>query len=498
MSDPFQIKYSYAGVPTLQAFAQSDAYFRGICGPIGSGKSSACVTELINRGRAQPRSTDGIRHSRWGIVRNTYQQLRDTTIRTVHQWLPPQHFGKYVEQRHSYEIKAIPGCNIEFLFLALDRPDDVKKLLSLELTGGWINEAREVPWSITEALMGRIGRFPAKRDVGEFWYGLWADTNPPDTDSKWFAYFEEKKWLKDFNRMRAEGHLPIGMKPEEFVQIFHQPGGMTPDAENLHNLPGERRYYANISAGKSAEWIKVYVDGQYGFVMEGKLVYPEYNDAVHCKAVEPVEGVPILRSFDFGLTPACIFSQLLPDGRWLVFDEMTSDNMSVDEFGDEVIEHCNRAFRGHAQFIDVGDPAGDIRAETDKRTAFDILRAKDIDIRGAMTQDPTLRQEAVRKPLRTLVNGEPQFILHPRCRVLRKGFMGGYHRRRMQTAGPERYSEKPEKNSFSHPHDAMQYGAVEHFGAALVSKVMDETDEFFDRGYASQFDEAERDDTTGY
>ena len=35
--------------------------------------------------------------------------------------------------------------DLEVIFLALDRPEDVKKLLSLELTGIWINEAREIP-----------------------------------------------------------------------------------------------------------------------------------------------------------------------------------------------------------------------------------------------------------------------------------------------------------------------------------------------------------------
>lgn len=468
-----QIRYDYEHVKTCYDFAMSDAFFRGLMGPFGSGKSSACINEIMLRGCAQRPSPDGIRHSRWGIVRNTYPELRDTTIRTVTQWFPPPNFGKYVEARHSYEIKAFPGTEIELLFLALDRPDDIKKLLSLELTGAWINECREVPWSVVEATMGRVGRYPAQRDGGPSWYGLWADTNPPDSDSKWYRYLEERAWLKDFERMRRDGQLPRDMLPEQFVRLFKQPSGFSAEAENLPNLPGGRRYYYNLSAGKSPEWIKVYCDGEYGFVVEGKLVYPEYSDQIHCREVDPIEGVEILRSWDFGLTPACIFSQMLPDGRWLVFDEMTSDNMSVDEFGDEVIEHCARAFRGRAQFRDVGDPAGEIRAETDKKTAFDMLQAKGIDIVAAVTQDPMLRQESVRKPLRKLSAGEPTFILHPRCKVLRKGFMGGYHRRRMQTGGPERYSEKPQKNEYSHPHDALQYGAAEHFAAGLVERPRD-------------------------
>ena len=258
------------------------------------------------------------------------------------------------------------------------------------------------------------------------------------------------------------------MKPEMYAAQFSQPSGLGPDAENLVNLqPG---YYAKLAVGKSKEWVTVYCEGDYGFVVEGKLVYPEYSDQVHCtKAAEPIEGCTIIRAWDFGLTPACIFSQLQPSGQWVTFDEMTSEDMSIDQFSDEVLEHCARAFRGaKPRFEDWGDPAGQQRSQTDKKTCFDIMIAKNIMIEGSI-QEPTHRQESVRKPLRTLVPGlgEPQFILHPRCRVLRKGFLGGYHRRRLAVTG-ERYAADPEKNLYSHPHDALQYGMVQYFGPALV------------------------------
>lgn len=491
-----QIAYDYSSAPTLRAFAQSDARIRAIKGPVGAGKSSASIVELVRRGQMHPRSYDGIRHSRWAVVRNTYQELASTTIKSIFQWLPPHYFGRYLESKHTYTIKAFEGCDIELLFLALDRPQDIAKLLSLELTGGFINEAREVPWSIIEAMEARIDRYPKRAEIpgGRYWSGIWMDTNPPDSDSKFYRYFEEKIWLPDFLRLQREGKFPPAMKPEEYAQIFSQPSGRADNAENLPNLaPG---YYDKISIGKSPEWIKIYVDGQYGFVVEGKLVYPEYADKVHCQAVDPIAGLPIIRSYDFGLTPACAFSQVLPDGRWLTFDEMTSDNMSIDQFSDEVLEHCARAFRGSdVRFEDWGDPAGEQRAQTDKRTCFEIMQSKGIEIEGSV-QDPTLRQEAVRKTLRTLVGGEPQFILHPRCKVLRKGFLGGYHRRRMQTAGPERYAAEPEKNNASHIHDSLQYGMVKYFGAGLTQAYAGDDDDFGPQeDYAA---DADRDEQTGY
>ena len=48
---------------------------------------------------------------------------------------------------------------LEVIFLALDKQEDVKKLLSLELTGVWINEAREIPKSIVDACTMRVAAF---------------------------------------------------------------------------------------------------------------------------------------------------------------------------------------------------------------------------------------------------------------------------------------------------------------------------------------------------
>jgi hypothetical protein len=40
---------------------------------------------------------------------------------------------------------GIKNAEIELLFRALDRPDHIRNLLSLDLTGAWVNEAQEVP-----------------------------------------------------------------------------------------------------------------------------------------------------------------------------------------------------------------------------------------------------------------------------------------------------------------------------------------------------------------
>ena len=67
---------------TLKEFLKNKSFFRGIRGPVGSGKSVACCIEIIKTAITQEKSEDGIRKSRWAVIRNTNPQLKTTTIKT--------------------------------------------------------------------------------------------------------------------------------------------------------------------------------------------------------------------------------------------------------------------------------------------------------------------------------------------------------------------------------------------------------------------------------
>lgn len=440
--EKIEIHYDYSDAPTLVRFAKSNKFIRCVIGPFGSGKSSACVQEIIRRGHEQLPGKDGIRRTRWAVIRNTYPELRDTTVKTFHEWVPPNLFGTYNNQYHDYTIKGFPGVEIEILFRSLDNEGDIKKLLSMELTGAWVNEAREVPWSIIDALTGRVGRYPAMKDGGPTWYGVIMDTNPPDEESDIYRVFEEDR-------------------PENAI-IFRQPSGLSQQAENLKHLV--QGYYTNLCTGKSDEWIKVYVKGEYGFIIEGSPVYSEYNDLTHCNdKIKPVSGRTIRRGWDFGLTPACSFSQLQLNGQWYVFDELYASRMGIENFSKEVLDHCARNYADY-KFEDYADPAGESASQTDERTCFQIMNAQGIYPKAG---EVTLKRlESVRKTLSSMVDGKPMLQIHPRCKRLRKGFMGGYHYAERKNNYGELKPE-PEKNVYSHIHDALQYDASRLFGAGL-------------------------------
>jgi hypothetical protein len=67
--------------------------------------------------------------------------------------------------------------------------------------------------------------------------------------------------------------------------------------------------------------------------------------------------------------------------------------------------------------------------------------------------------------LSKLTSGQPVFLLDSCCTVLRKGFNGGYKYRRIQVTGEERFTDEPLKNKYSHPHDALQYAALDAGGS---------------------------------
>jgi len=76
----FELDFSES--PTVWNFLNSDNFVRGIMGPVGSGKSYACCAEIFLRAvKQKPSPRDGIRHTRFAIIRNSYPELRTTTLK---------------------------------------------------------------------------------------------------------------------------------------------------------------------------------------------------------------------------------------------------------------------------------------------------------------------------------------------------------------------------------------------------------------------------------
>jgi len=382
---------------------------------------------------------DGIRRSRWVVVRNSYIQLRDTTIKTFHDWFPPKIFGEWRVTDHSYFLTKFPNCHIEILFRALDRPDQVSNLLSLEVTGAWFNEAREIPKTIVDAMDSRIGRYPSKRDVGEYWHGMIMDSNPPD-DSSWI--------YKTFEVLRPDSW-----------EIFKQPSGLSAHAENTSHLP--KNYYQNLAKGKDEMYIRIYIHGQYGYLITGKPVFQSFVDNVHVAPhpLEPQKGLDVLIGFDFGLQPACSIGQITPAGQLRIIDELVSDGMGLRQFCENQLLPLLRTKYFGMNVVGFGDPSGTSRAPTDESTCFEVLHSPDVGLRNiepAPTNAIMPRVMAVENFLNKMYKGEPGFLLSPNCHFLRKAMNGGYHYEKEPKSLGEDYKPMPSKNFSSHISDSLQ------------------------------------------
>ncbi len=471
------IHRKYKALPTLSMFHHDDSFYRGVRGPVRSGKSTGMCMEIFRRGMEQRPGADGIRRTRWAIVRNTYKELLDTTLKTWNMW-----FG-YLNRDVSSEY---PGCTwhkqdmthfikvvdpkggpveMEVMFRALDRPGDEAKLLSLEVTGAWVNEAREIPKGVIDTLGDRVGQFPAKMDGGCTYHGVMMDTNAPDDEHWWFKASEED--------------APNGELPD--WRFFTQPGALmevegkfvaNPQAENIQNLDEGMNYYFKRLQNKDYQYIKVYYCGEYGYSMEGMLVHPEFKPEKHRakEVLAPIPGLPIVIGLDFGLTPAAVFGQRKPTGHWQIIDEICTQDLGTKRFGELFLLPKMQGEYGGFEFEVWGDP-GAHRAETDETTSFQILQAMGINANPAPTNNPLLRREALSSPINRGYEGIPGCIISPKCKNLISGLAKKYIYKEIKSSGGLKHHDKPDKNWHSHVCEAAEYmmlGAGE--GKSLTSK----------------------------
>jgi hypothetical protein len=216
--------------------------------------------------------------------------------------------------------------------------------------------------------------------------------------------------------------------------------------------------------------VKVYVHGEYGYVRDGKPVYPEFKDSVHVAEFEVTEKLPLYVGIDFGLTPAATIAQRTPMGQWRVHSELVTEDMGAVRFSEVLRRVMNERYKGFTFAKITGDPAGDVRAQTDEVTPFQILRKAGIPAQPAATNDFIKRRESVAGALSRLIDGAPGLIVHPQCVILRKAMAGGYALKRVQVGGAAKYRDMPDKNDYSHVAESLQYLLVGGGEARLLVK----------------------------
>lgn len=475
---------NFVATPTQAEFMTSAVYVRLLAGPVGGGKSVACVHELLRLAAGQNPNGQGVRRTRMLIVRNTADQLNQTTKKTVFDWLPPGQAGVWKAQDRTFLIRArLPDGTImesEWLFLALDTPDDVRRALSLEVTFVWGNECRELHPDVIDGLLARVARYPSMKDGGPTRAGAIFDTNMPD----------EETWWHD-KMVNPPANWTIHIQPSAiltkaaYVERFNEDPPRTqldtqsrewavnPQADNVPNLHPD--YYFNILPGKTEDWLRVYLRSEFGRSLSGRPVYdasfiPDFHISKDRLMPVRAEGYPIIIGQDFGRTPAAVFMQRDPRGRVLLLSECLGENMGIETFVREKLNpHIAQRYPG-AEFIMAPDPAGWAKQQLNEMSMVDILRAAGFRCVRVPSNDPDRRIAAVERLLAMQIGGEPALLIDAQgCPVTTQGFRYGYRYKQKKSG---EYDDRPDKNAFSHPHDAVQYGAsivdMSIRGAALM------------------------------
>lgn len=392
----------YVPPPTLKRFMQSDKRVRVVRGPVGSGKSSAMVMELLRRSAQQaPDPKDGIRRTRGVIVRNTMPQIESTSLKTVNELLRP-----IIEYKPSDKTIWIKQNDIEaeWILMPLDRPENVQRLLSLDLTYAWLSELRELPVQILLDVLSRCGRFPSMMHGGPTWHGLVGETNSFDEDSDWNKVLEDK-WLIDKPLPDTWGY-------------FVQPGARDIGAENKGNLVAG--YYEDLIETNSSAWVEQYVDNIVAPSLSGEAVFrasfkPDWHVAK--EILTPIPGMMVVIGMDFGRHPSAVLGQMDPRGRIIVTDELLyTETMGAEKFvGTQMRPLLSQAKYQRLPVGVVGDPSGISRSQIGEESVFMALKRLGLAAQPAQTNNIDPRLRAVEKWLLQSRDGGPAILISPHC-----------------------------------------------------------------------------------
>ena len=456
------MRIEYTPPPTVREFIKDhrkrELFYSWIVGPFGSSKTTGLFFKLIYMAGLQKPGPDGIRRTRAVIVRNTSNQLTDTTLSSWFYWFKPGVAGTWLATPKNF-ILRFADVECEVMFRPLDTPQDIARVLSLEVTFAIIDEFVEIPQAIIDALSARCGRYPSAIDGGATNWGMWGASNPSTEDNWWYDRLHDEKIV-----------IPPGAAAVDDPRnhrYFLQPPGLlddgtgNPDAENVENLPGKTDYYVNQAKGKSEAWINQFLRARWGFSIAGKPVVSTFRSELHLSKtrLQFNEHLLLVGGYDPGLGGAgMIIGQEDLIGRLCVLGEIVTQGVGVSRFIDErLTPYLKRYFPllDPEQFVIAPDPAAGNRSGNDEKAAVEIIK-KRYKVAIESNNRLPLRLDAIDHYATRLVEGKPALIIDEAmcpelCRALRGGWRYKLDKNE-QVSGAE-----PEKNKYSHPGDGFGY-----------------------------------------
>lgn len=486
---------TYSTTPSSKLLLSNKRPLTAIIGPVGSGKSTGAILTLIKRCSEQPLH-NGVRRSRVCFVRRYGPELITTTLETFLQILPEAKMKFNYPIRGKLEFINESGdlVLIELLFLPVSNKEDTKRLRSLEITYGFIDEANQVPQDVLAVLQDRVGRYPPRLNGGCNDSGVIIATNAFTSDH-WLRQFLYKDFevispptgdyvLNDEVLLvrQPPAVLQFGTEhealdfldkvPRELIEKSHhhfKPSKSVngfwfvtnPYADNLENLP--INYYSRVIPTKTSHDINVnYMNHLMSDAYNDSACYPMFNPDTHIvdKYPDLIKADLIALGWDFGLTPACCVNAVYKNpeepSKFTVYTiaEVYRENMGLERFVPEVIFKLHElGIRHDADTISYMDVAGQQRAQSNESTCQSVLVNNHFTLGGTITQNVVSRLEGVRNRL----YADNGYFIHRDCANMITGLMGEY---KFSETTAAKGILKPDKNQYSHLQDSLQYAML--------------------------------------
>lgn len=414
--------------PIQHAFITSRAKADLFASRKGEGKSAGLCWAMLYHARENP----GARHV---VIRDTWENLRDSTLAEFFSWFQPGVHGEWKESNKTWTWKVGEVGNAVAMFRGMDDKQDANKIASVPLGGVFMDEPAPASDSggidqlVLTTAMGQL------RQKGVKWYATKLAENNPD----------ETHWT---------------------YEMFVDPGTdgfrvwQTREPENTKNLP--ETYYEDMRARfkHRPDLIRRFVDGGWGFQQIGRPVTPQWDDRLHLAlGLAPIRGPSLYLLWDFGHTPTCIITQVTPLAYWNILESHVGVDTGIYQLiEDRILPRLAQRYRGW-KVEHIGDRAGTMKEQSDIRnSAVAVIKTK---IPGPFTPGPNDIQARI-DPLgavlaKTLMGRGVVQVDRQRAREVWYALRGGWHFADVKSGA---MSNEPVKNMHSHPGDALGYGAA--------------------------------------
>lgn len=468
----------YIPLRTMSLLHMSDHPMRVIQGPVSSGKSYGCHYDIVLRCAKQSPCKDGNIRNRALFARGNYQQLKQTTFGMWMRMFPTTKIALSSPIMGELTMKLGNRLSIiEIVGIPMDMQSAEATLRSNAFSIARVEEVQYIAYSAITTMRERLGRFPDV-DMAPLGFqkpgyfknlGMTADTNAP-VEGSWLH--ERATNVKDPNELYL--FQPPAMfrtwNAETKEWVYEENKGQrwkthgVPEAENIEHINEGWDYYWNMVSFKNEDDIRRNVLNEYGHILSGTPVYPEFRKDRHVIETGvpmPPRGTRLFCGLDGGRTPRAVFGYYGKNGGVMI-PMILSKDCGVEMFATSVMRPALAA-RGvsPSQVTVFPDPACDNLGGQTEATDVEVMRACgfDVSLPVLKNNDPKARVETVKQALtRTTSDGDPYVQIDPSCEELIRACAGGYVYTIVKGAnGQERTSEKPYKGVYSHIGNALEY-----------------------------------------